>query len=425
MGVPLTWYAAEAGEATHYEPLRGTAESDVCVIGGGFAGLWTAWHLLQAGKSVTLLEAEHIGFGASGRNGGFVSPGFARGFEVIAGRTGVETAKALHALSREGHETVRRVVRDLVPEAYMGDGWIVAARHPSRAAFEADQKLSTQTLGEPAEFWDTDRTRTVLKTERYHEVLFHPSAFHIQPLRLSRALAKDVVKRGGIIHEASPVLGYGDHGAKQEVRATHGSIRAQHIVVCTSGYDRGLCPPLSRSVLPVATHIVVTEPMQAQLDGAISTTCAISDTRRAGDYYRRLPGGRLLWGGRITTRRAPPSRLADKLKGDMLGAYPQLEGVRIGHAWSGLMGYARHKMPVIGPAGRNLWLTTAFGGHGLNTTAMGGALIAGAIASGDDRWRLFERFGAPYGAGIVGGAAVQLSYWAMQARDKLEEIRPR
>jgi gamma-glutamylputrescine oxidase len=173
-------------------------------------------------------------------------------------------------------------------------------------------------------------------------------------------------------------------------------------------------------VLPVATYVAVTEPLQQD---AIKTSEAIADTRRAGDYYRLVDGGRILWGGRITTAIQEPRRLAEAMRGDMLSVYPQLGSPRMEYAWPGLMGYALHKMPLIGRDQEGQWFATAFGGHGLNTTAMGGLLIARAIALKDDEYRRFTPFAPRWAFGQLGRAGVQSSYWWMQLRDRLDEKR--
>ena len=423
MTYPATWYAANAGPVPGYEPLRGAVEADVCVVGGGLAGLTTARELLKAGKSVVLLEAERIAWGASGRNGGFVSPGFALGIEAIIERVGLAAAKALYGLSKDGHDLVRTTLGELAPQSLMGHGWIVALRHPGRDGLAAHRDLMERSFGTTSDLWPAAQTRSILKSDVYHEALYVPDAFHIQPMIYALALARDISGRGGRLFEQSAALGFSrEHGGYQ-VSTSGGAVRAKNVVFCTSGYDRTLFAPLARSVLPVATYVAVTEPLMARADAAIATTAAVSDTRRAGDYYRRLTGGRILWGGRITTRRSQPANLASLMRGDMSSVYPQLKQPRIDYAWGGLMGYARHAMPIIGPAGDGLWIASAFGGHGLNTTAMAGQLIAGAIATGDDRWKLFAPFGAPWVGGPLGQAGVQLSYWSMQLKDRFDEAR--
>jgi len=195
------------------------------------------------------------------------------------------------------------------------------------------------------------------------------------------------------------------------------------VVLATSAYG-GPSGRLNAAILPISTYVVTAR--SAKLDEAIHFAGCLGDTRRASDYYRIVgtgEGRRLLWGGRITTRRSVPPRLGERLAGDIRSVYPQLDDLAVEQAWAGMMGYAVHKMPLIGRIGDGLWAATAFGGHGLNTTAMAGRLIARAIADGDDSWRLFEPFSPDWGGGPFGRIATQLAYWRLQFLDRLEELR--
>jgi gamma-glutamylputrescine oxidase len=163
---------------------------------------------------------------------------------------------------------------------------------------------------------------------------------------------------------------------------------------------------------------MMTEEAPDLIREAIATRDAIGDNRRAGDYYRLVEEGkRLLWGGRITTRAASPAALAQELRREMTGTYPQLRELKTELAWSGLMSYARHLMPQIGEMQPGVWHCTAFGGHGLNTTAIGGKLVAEGILGQSDRYKLLKPFGLVWAGGIAGLATAQLTYWKLQAQD--------
>jgi glycine/D-amino acid oxidase-like deaminating enzyme len=212
---------------------------------------------------------------------------------------------------------------------------------------------------------------------------------------------------------------------KRRLSTATGTVTAQEIVLTSGGYTDHLCRPLQRSFLPIATYVLLTEADAALLESAIRTTAAIADDRRAGDYYRRVKGDRLLWGGRITTRTADPKGLAGLLRQEMATTYPQLASLKVDIAWSGLMSYARHLMPQIGQLTPGLWYCTAFGGHGMNTTAIGGRVIAEGITRESDRYRLFAPFGLVWNGGPVGRAAAQLTYWAYQLQDSWRERKSR
>jgi glycine/D-amino acid oxidase-like deaminating enzyme len=237
-----------------------------------------------------------------------------------------------------------------------------------------------------------------------------------------RGLAKAFEALGGRIFERSRVHSAVLDGPVKTVRSTRGSVAARDVVFCGGGYTDAVVPALRRGMLPIATYVLLTEPAPDRIAEAIRTTDAVGDNRRAGDYYRVVDGGsRILWGGKITTRTAEPRDLAERLRRTMVSTYPQLDGLRVEVAWSGLMSYARHLMPQIGRIAPGVWHATAFGGHGMNTTAIGGLVLAEAIAGQSDRYRLFEPFGLDWNGGPAGHAAVQLTYWWLQAQDRWRE----
>jgi gamma-glutamylputrescine oxidase len=417
-----TWYEATTERGEMRMPLRGTVKADVCVIGGGLAGLTTALELSRRKKKVVLLEAKQLAWGASGRNGGFVSNGFAEGIENVQKRVGLEGARALYSLSRHGSEYVRREIASGDPTIKMGEGWIVALRHRDTGSLKSYRDMMARDYGEDLEFLSAEQTRENLNSVRYFESISNPRAFHFHPLKYSLMLARAAEKAGASLHENSRALTAQKLGNEWRVRCADGEVVAQHVVYCVSSLDRTIHKASGRAVLPVATYVAVTEPLPQ--DG-VRTSAAVADTRRAGNYYRLIDGGRLLWGGRITTRVSEPARLAEEMKGDMLATFPQLGNPRIDYSWAGLMGYALHKMPLIGRDDKGQWFATAFGGHGMNTTAMAGQLLARAIAGGDDEYQRFAPFAPLWAGGQLGRAGVQASYWWMQLRDRIDEARAR
>jgi gamma-glutamylputrescine oxidase len=410
-----TWYEATALRAAAFAPLSKHVTTDVCVVGGGLAGLTTCLELARRGKSVVLLEAGRIASGASGRNGGFVSNGFALGIDEVAAHIGVDAARGLYALSKLGTEYVRA---ESAATDKMGHGWQVAVRHDDGGGLHAYASGLAQNYGEDVQLLAVAETRARLASTRYFQSAYFSTAFHIHPLRYALSLADKVLKLGAQVFEYSAVQSVEKHGANFVVRTAQAQVTAQHVVHCVSSTGRSVHKPSGRAVLPVATYVAVTEPLN---QNAINTSAAISDTRRAGDYYRLIDEGRILWGGRITTKIAKPSHLAERMKGDMLATYPTLGNPRIEHAWAGLMGYAIHKMPLIGRDMEGQWFGTAFGGHGLNTTAMAGVILARAIAEGDDAYRQFAPYAPKWAYGQLGRLGVQGSYWMMQLRDKWDE----
>ena len=412
-----TWYETTATRGAAALPLMQIISADVCMVGGGLAGLTTCLELARRGLSVVLLERNLIGSGASGRNGGFVSSGFALGMEDVERHVGADAARELYALSRKGTEFVRA---EVAPADKMGNGWIVASRFDDRGGLKSHGDEMQRHYGEEVQHYSVAETRARLSSSRYFDSLLFPQAFHIHPLRYCLSLAAKARAAGALIFENSGVISSQKVGQDFVVETAHGEVHARHVVHCVSSTGRDVHKASGRAVLPVATYIAVTEPLT---QNSINTRSAIADTRRAGDYYRLIDEGRILWGGRITTRVSEPSRLAERMKRDMLATYPALGNPKIDHSWAGLMGYALHQMPLIGRDAEGQWFATAFGGHGLNTTAMAGLILASAIADGDDSYRRFVPFAPLWAFGQLGRLGVQGSYWLMQIKDKRDESR--
>ncbi|MDB5424310.1 MAG: FAD-binding oxidoreductase [Phenylobacterium sp.] len=420
-----TYYGPAAGAEPQRPTLSGRVEADACVVGGGLAGLTAALELARRGRKVCVLEGERIAWGASGRNGGSVSPGYSASHQTIARQVGLDDARSLHRLSIEGTQAVAANLDALgVADAERVDGILSTSRYEATAELQARRDWLEREFDYRVAFRTRAEVQEALVSPRYFQGLYNPQGFHLNPLNYARALAREIERLGGELFEASPAHSLVREGAVGVVSTAGGQVRAKDVVIACGGYTGSLSPRLKRSYLPIATYVMLTRPDKALLGGAIRTTAAIGDGRRAGDYYRLVAGGeRLLWGGKITTRRSEPRRLAGLLRQGMVSTYPQLAGLEVDMAWSGLMAYARHLMPQIGQLGEGLWYCTAFGGHGLNTTAIGGRLVAEAIAGDSDRYRLFEPFGLTWNGGLAGRCVVQAAYWAMQASDLVNERR--
>jgi glycine/D-amino acid oxidase-like deaminating enzyme len=399
--------------------LNGTVECDTLIIGAGLAGLTTALQLARGGNAVVVLEAESVGFGASGRNGGFVSPGFATGGDTIARVAGTDAAQKLHRLSIEGVDFVRDTIKELgIKDANPQAGIMSVLRYDGGDSLKMYAYEMRDRYGYELEYLSIDAVRSQLRSRRYFQALRDPKAFHMHPLNYARALAREIERLGGHIFEGSKVIRCDVDGVEKSAVTDQGRVKARRIVLTTGGYTGPLIAKLKRSFLPIATYVMITEEAPDLIREAITTRDAIGDNRRAGDYYRLVEDGRrILWGGRITTRAASPAALAAELRREMRGTYPQLSALKTELAWSGLMSYARHLMPQIGEMQPGVWHCTAFGGHGLNTTAMGGKLVAEALLGQSDRYRLFSPFGLVWAGGVAGLATAQLTYWKLQAQD--------
>lgn len=409
---PDTWYSRTLADTRERPALTGHLRVDCAVVGGGFAGLFTALQLARGGMRVAVLEAQAVGFGASGRNGGFVSDGFASGEAMIRARVGAAHAQALQDLSAEGVEIMRAAIHDLqIPGATPIPGLLRLRRFDRSADLKAAATPEVPYL-------DRAAIRQRLVSDRYLHGLEETTAFHIHPLNVARGLAAEIERLGGQIFEGSAVTGADYDSAPKVLTTAQGRIEADQVVLATGGYSGALEPRLRRAILPIATYVMMSESAPELLATAIRTPMGIGDDRRASDYYRLVEGGaRLLWGGRITTRAADPVGITRELRAEMIGAYPQLAPLKTELAWSGLMAYARHRMPQIGSLSPGVWHCLGFGGHGLNTTAIGGTVLAEKILGKTDRIALFAPYGLDWAGGPFGLAAAQGTYWALRVQD--------
>ena len=421
---PASWYAATRDSSPERAPMSGKLEADVAVVGAGFAGLHTARLLAMRGRRVVLVERRRIGWGASGRNGGFVGAGFAARSSALIDKLGVDHARKLYAQSQRGVAIVRAAIEELGrPGIRMGSGKLTVSRTDQGTGFADRTRALADKLGASFEPWETARVRTLIASERYHQAIHDPQAFHIHPLNLALALASDIERRGGQVHEHSEAVGLDRRGDIWRLRTPGGEIATRHIVLAGNADLGRVQPRIARAVLPVATYVAVTAKIGSRLAEVIRWKGAISDTRRAGDYYRIVDDDRLLWGGRITTDTREPPRLRAMMRSDILSVYPHLKDVRIEYAWPGIMGYAPHMMPQVGAIEPGLWVCSAFGGHGLAQTAAGADAVAAGILGEDDRWTLFTPFGTGWAGGPLGRIATQFVYWGLQAGDWWDEKR--
>jgi gamma-glutamylputrescine oxidase len=345
-----------------------------------------------------------------------VSAGFAAPTRLLARAVGRETAGTLMRLSRESMVLMRaRIARYAIPcEPVSGiviASWFDDARELSREveAYNAE-------FGMQLEFWPRERLREAYPSPRYWDGMFDPEGFHLDPFALCRGYAAAAEARGARLFEHSPATSVHRVRGGWRVATPGGALTVGRLVLCQSAYPPRLLPALARATLPVFTYIIVTAPLTGRHAEVIRAPYAVYDNRFATGYYRLLPDGRLLWGGRISTQEHPKD-LAGLMRRDLALVYPQLADVAVEHAWSGRMGFARHKMPLIRELAPGLWVNSCFGGHGLNTTTLGGELVASALAENDRRWKLL----APFAPRWVGGALGPLAAQAVYGRARLQD----
>jgi gamma-glutamylputrescine oxidase len=420
-----SWYAATMIEAPKRPQLAVNLDIDVCVIGGGLAGLTTAREVARSGWSVVLLEAGRIAANASGRNTGFVLPGFAADVDKLIGRVGFERTKSLWALSEAGLDYVRDTVgADPTSSIDPQDGWLYVSKVDNGDEFLRYARRLDE-MGCEIEGWPTERVRAVLRSERYFHAIHYLRAITIHPLNYALALAEAAEADGARIFENTPALSIDPAGVRKRIVTPRARLRANHVVLCGNVQIGSLLPQLGSTILPITTYVITTAPLGPRLAEVVSYRGAVSDTDLADNHYRVVGADRLMLSGRSTTWRRNPRRYVGALTRDIRKTYPQLRDVSVDYAWSGTLGVTVHRMPQLGEFGPGIWLASGFGGHGLNTTAMAGNLIARAIVHGDQTWRQFTPFELIWAGGICGRVVGQMRVWIKRLHDAIEERRAR
>ena len=303
-----TWYATTKVDAPLRPPLHLDLDVDICVIGGGLAGLTVARELARDGRSVALIEAGRIAAAASGRSTGFVLPGFAAAPESIVSRVGFEQAKDLWSFSQSGLEYVRNAIRDdAMPGVALQDGWLCVSKTDNGDAFTRQVGLIGEFGGE-VEGWPIERVRTVLRSERYFHAIHFPQAFHIHPLNYALGLAAAAERAGARIFEQTPALSIDPAGVRKRIVTPAARLRAHHVVLCGNVQLATLLPKIASALIPVTTYVITTAPLGPRLAEAISYRGAVSDSELADNHYRVVDGERLMWSGRVTMWPRDPNR---------------------------------------------------------------------------------------------------------------------
>ncbi|MCJ2544068.1 NAD(P)/FAD-dependent oxidoreductase [Thermostichus vulcanus] len=369
-------------------PLQQDVSCDVAILGGGLTGLSAALHLARDHHiQAHLLEAGSLGWGASGRNGGFCGVGASNlSHAGMVKRVGQAETERYYQDQRQAVEGVLALAEaegfSVDPQ---GQGcYVVAHRPQSWRELEADHLIYTQVAGYPARLLTAAELREQgFNSQENYGALHIGVGFGLNPLKLTQGLAESARQRGAQLYSRSPVLAWEKVGSWHLWHTAGGVLRAKQVIVATNGYTpEALHPTLQGSLLPVLSNILVTRPLTAsekEAQGWWDPT-PLYDTRRLLFYYRLLPDGRLLFGGRGGTRDTPAERqrLRDWMTQRLYTLFPAWQGVEIEHFWNGLACVSRQLHPHIGcsSADPSLWYGLAYHGSGVATAVWAGQKLA-------------------------------------------------
>ena len=385
-----SYYAATVNEATDFPPLEGNQKADVCVVGAGFTGIATALTLAERGYSVAVVEANRVGWGASGRNGGQLINGI-NGQEKVRRKHGEGIADLLWELQWRGHEIIHERVEKYGINCDLKSGFVETAVKPRQLAHieETAEELQRRQFPYQYEVWDRDKTRTTLGTDAYVGGLFCRRDGHLHPLNLCIGEARAAQGLGVRIFEQSPVTGI-EHGARPKVNAAAGSVQVEAVVLASNAYGRLEPKRLNGLVFPAGSYIIGTEPLGEEVVAEINPLdVAVCDLNEIVDYYRLSADKRLLFGGNCNYSGRDPADIKRYILPKMLKVYPQLKGVRIDYQWGGKIGIVLNRVIAVGRINHNVYYCQGYSGHGVNATHIMGEVLADAISGALEKFDLF------------------------------------
>jgi gamma-glutamylputrescine oxidase len=391
MGYPDSWYVATAECIQDRPALEEDLTADVCVIGGGFTGLSAALNLAELGKSVVLLEAERIGYGASGRNGGLVGSG--QRIEVLDAEKqfGVERSRQLWNFAELAKDEIRNRVakHDIACDLQKGQFVGVHKRSYVGWAQELSDVLTERYDYPFCSSVDREDVPSYVATRNYFEGFYDPEALNMHPLNYTLGLARAAEEAGVQVFENSRVTSY-SRTDPAIVKTANGQVKASFIVLACNGYLGNLEPRSAGKIMPINNFMIATEPLGAErASELISGRFGVHDTRFVVNYYRLSDDHRLLFGGGENYRPGFPKDIGKFVRPYMLKIFPQLKDVGSDYAWGGTLSVTVNRLPHLGRLEPTVFFGQGYSGHGVSTANFAGKVIAEAIAGVAGRFDVF------------------------------------
>ncbi|XDZ65248.1 NAD(P)/FAD-dependent oxidoreductase [Alphaproteobacteria bacterium LSUCC0684] len=423
---PSSIYADTIDLGQPYPPPEGDQQVDVAVVGGGFTGVSTALNLRERGYRVHLYEAERIGYGASGRNGGQLCQGWTTDFAKIARRIPPQQRRMAWEVGMLGREIVIDRCRRHNIDADLKFGYLHAALHRRQLdELNAMQKEWEDEGYEGLTFLaDKEALAPHIASDAYIGGLHDAHSGHLQPLKYLHGLARAAVEAGVIIHEGCRItrITPGQGGKPARLEHDGGVISADRLVLAGNAYLGKTAPRLmDQRIAPVTSAIIATAPLSPNLAHTLLPgQIAVADCNTALNYFRIDADGRMLFGGRASYLAQESGAIRADLSRRMTSVFPALSGVEIDSAWSGRIGITVDRIPHFGKIGETTWFVQGFSGHGVAFTGVAALILAEAIDGDTGR---FDTFAAirhlPFPGGIFRTPALALGMAWFKLRDKL------
>ncbi len=387
-----SYYAATAAEWALQPQVEGPLNAEVVVIGGGFTGLSAALSCAEKGLSVILLEAQTIGFGASGRNGGQLIPGLRWAIREIDAAFGRERAKAIFDLAWGAVARVRGRIAKHAIACDLKPGHLEAAYKPSH--FEdmvrEAEFLSAQFGWTSLSIVSRDDMAQHIAGGGYHGGVYDMQGGHFHPLNYALGLAQAALGAGVQIFEHSPVTGYQDRGqGGVDVLTESGPIHATRLILATDAWTHMLAPAWGRFTIPIMNYNIATAPLP-DADALLPSDAAVADSRFVLNYFRLSADKRMIFGGGEKYSQTPPADIAGFVRKHMVDVFPTLCDVPIDYAWGGAVSVTMNRLPQMGREGA-VYFAHGFSGHGALVTTLAGELLAEAVTGDFSGFDVFAK----------------------------------
>lgn len=404
LGMDRSYYVATANAFAPAPRLEGETRADVVVIGGGYTGLHAALNAAERGYSVALLEAGRVGWGASGRNGGQMIPGWRKGAVELIERFGRARAKTLFELALDARAlTLERIAKhSIICDLHVNGHLTLAAKPGDLEWMQAEVETLACAMDYPhARTLSAEEAADKVKSVAFHGGLLDECGGHLHPLNYALGLAAAARAAGVRIFEQSRVRRI-DTQPGVIAHTEHGVVRAEHGVLACDALLEGLVPRLATRIMPVANYIAATNPW-AEPQRIVADHLAVSDSRFVVNYFRMSEDGRLLFGGGERYTRSPPADIAAFARKHMLAVFPQMRSARIDYAWGGLVSITMSRLPHIGRTG-DLFFAHGYSGQGVLLPALTGKVLVEAMAGTAERFDVLAGIAPP---AFPGGAALR------------------
>ena len=391
-----SYYAATAQGLIDRPSLAGDARADVCIIGGGYTGLSAALHLAERGRSVIVVEAHKIGWGASGRNGGQLHSAQRRDQSTLEKWFGKQHAHQLFDLGEEAKALVKHLIAKHDIPCDWQPGLIHAMHKPSyldEMRREVDLLQRDYHVGDIT-LLSREEISAALGTQAYYGGWREQSAGHLHPLNYALGLARAAENAGAVLYEHTPALSITDDASPKIITA-QGTITADTVILAGNGYLHGIHEETESRVMPLHNFILTTEPLGERASALIPKREAAADSRFVVYYWRLTKDNRLLFGGGETYGHAFPKDIKAFVRPHMLKLYPQLSDVKIDYAWGGTLAVTMKRLPYLRRLRAGLYTACGYSGQGVGTASFAGKVLAEAIIGDTARFDVFARLPAP------------------------------